>query len=48
MLPVALMFMSHTMASRSTSGLREQMPLESFSGSMGMTRRGKYTELPRS
>ena len=40
--------MSHTMHSRSTSGLSEHSPLDSFSGSIGITRRGKYTELPRS
>jgi hypothetical protein len=27
--------------------LIEHSPLESFSGSMGMTRRGKYTEVVR-
>src|SRR5665647_3533483 len=35
--------MSHTMHRRSTSGLSEHKPLDNFSGSMGMTRRGKYT-----
>ena len=40
-------FMSHTMHSRSTCGLSEHSPFDSTSGSMGITRRGKYTELPR-
>ncbi|CAM5217286.1 hypothetical protein CDEF62S_00471 [Castellaniella defragrans] len=40
--------MSQTMTSRSTSGFSEQMPLDKASGSMGMTRRGKYTLVPRS
>ena len=39
---------SHTIARRSTSGLSEHRPFESFSGSIGITRRGKYTEVPRS
>lgn len=38
---------SQTMASRSTSGFSEQRPLDSTSGSIGITRSGKYTELPR-
>ena len=42
------MVMSQAMHSRSTSGLIEHSPFESRSGSIGMTRRGKYTELPRS
>ena len=33
--------MSQTIASRSTSGLSEHRPFEIFSGSIGMTRRGK-------
>ncbi len=40
--------MSHTMHKRSTSGLSEQMPLDNFSGSIGITRRGKYTLVVRS
>jgi hypothetical protein len=48
MSPAAVMSMSHTMQSRSTSGLSEHSPLESFSGSMGITRRGKYTLVARS
>ena len=40
--------MSHTMHRRSTSGLSEHRPLDSSSGSIGITRRGKYTEVPRS
>ena len=47
-LPLELISMSQTMAIRSTSGFSEQIPFDSFSGSIGMTRRGKYTEFPRS
>jgi hypothetical protein len=32
---------------RSTSGFSEQMPFDSFSGNIGTTRFGKYTEVPR-
>ncbi len=39
--------MSHTRTSRSTSGLSEQRPFDSRSGSIGITRRGKYTEVDR-
>ena len=39
-LPVALISMSQTIASRSTLGFSEQMPFDSFSGSIGTTRRG--------
>ncbi len=41
------MVISQTMARRSTWGLSEQSPLDRASGSMGITRSGKYTELPR-
>jgi hypothetical protein len=46
--PSASTSMSQTIASRSTSGFSEQSPFESFSGSIGMTRRGKYTDVARS
>ena len=39
---------SHTIDTRSCSGLSEHSPLDSFSGSIGMTRRGKYTDVARS
>ena len=42
------MTMSHTIASRSSFGFSEHRPLDSFSGSIGITRRGKYTEVARS
>ena len=41
MLPSAPTTMSQTMHSRSVSGFREQSPFDSFSGSIGITRRGK-------
>ena len=41
------MVMSQTMHRRSTSGFSEQMPLDKLSGSMGITRRGKYTLVAR-
>ncbi|CPO22510.1 Uncharacterised protein [Bordetella pertussis] len=40
--------MSHTSTRRSTLGLSEHSPLDSTSGSIGITRRGKYTLVPRS
>jgi hypothetical protein len=40
--------MSQAMHSRSTSGLSEHSSLDSSSGSIGITRRGKYTDVPRS
>jgi hypothetical protein len=46
-LPSRFTYSSQVMQSRSTCGLMEQSPLESTSGSIGMTRSGKYTELPR-
>ena len=39
--------MSHESAKRSTFGLSEQMPFDSFAGSIGITRSVKYTEVPR-
>jgi len=39
---------SHTSVRRSTAGLSEHRPFDSFSGSIGITRRGKYTEVLRS
>ncbi|MCY1441220.1 hypothetical protein D9M71_575260 [compost metagenome] len=41
------MVISQTMANRSTWGFSEHRPLDSSSGSIGTTRSGKYTELPR-
>jgi hypothetical protein len=40
--------MSHTRVRRSTAGFSEHRPFDSFSGSIGITRRGKYTEVERS
>ncbi len=40
--------MSQTRVQRSTAGFSEHRPLDSFSGSIGITRRGKYTEVLRS
>ena len=39
--------MSQAMHRRSTSGFSEQIPFESVSGSIGTTKPGKYTDVPR-
>ena len=46
--PSGITRISQTMHRRSTSGLSEHSPFDSFSGSIGMTCCGKYTEVPRS
>lgn len=46
--PSGVRVMTQDRASRSTRGLREQMPLDSSRGSMGTTWSAKYTEVPRS
>ena len=48
MTPAESTSMSQTMLKRSSSGLSEHRPLLIFSGSIGITRRGKYTEVARS
>ena len=46
--PSGVRVMMQDRASRSTRGLREQMPLDSSRGSMGTTWSAKYTDVPRS
>ena len=46
-LPSASTLMSHTTHSLSTRGFSEQSPFDNTSGSMGTTRSGKYTDVPR-
>ena len=46
-LPSALTRISQTMQSRSTFGFSEHRPFDSTSGSIGTTRSGKYTDVPR-
>ena len=46
--PDGSMSMRQESVSRSSPSFSEQMPLDSSSGSMGMTRSAKYTLVPRS